>query len=600
MCGIAAVTGPDSHAEVIALVRAMRHRGPDSHGVVSYPFAAMGMSRLKVMDPRALADQPMTRGTNTLVYNGELYNFKELRAELADCGVAFETDGDTEVVLEALRTWGAEQACKRFEGMFAFVYADTVSGAIWFARDRFGIKPLYWRARGGGGIAICSEAKYLASGGEYEPSALAEYFEFGSPISKCVFDNVLELQPGTLMTLRAGSIDQVRFSPEIDFGNQTNLTPADALHKSLEQHLRADRRIALWLSGGFDSAILLATARDIGVETLALTLATGCNDDEVRRARRTADHYGVAHEIVTVDPGHVAAHMAAFTTAMDQPTIDGFNTYLMSRATQLADCAVAISGLGGDEVMGGYGYYRTRPMMNAAASVLRRLPTSVRMPVVRVAAKRMQQSPARFLAMVQAHDVASAHAGARTVFHSAEVQQLIGRDSIAVESTPGLSTRQEFARLDFDRYLRPTLLRDSDVFSMACGVELRVPLLDADFVGSVLQSAEPPTKSVLAQYWNDPYLVDLANAPKLTFSMPWRSWMTAVLEHDKPLLHSDAPWGEHVDADVARQMMSVAVATPHDSPLRLWSFAVLANWIASRERADTSGATGAATCQVAA
>ncbi len=580
MCGIVAATGHGSEAFVQTTVRAMHHRGPDAHGVVATGDTALGMSRLAVMDPNARADQPMRRGDHTVVYNGEVYNFRELRGELVALGVAFETDGDTEVVLQSIRAWGISEACRRFEGMFAFVVFEHSNATITFARDRFGIKPLYWRNRESGGVAICSEARHLSDDRRNAADivALAEFLQFGSPITRCAIRDVIELPAGSIVSIADGSLRHSRFAVAGELGVTADVSAADALRGSLAKHLVADRNIALWLSGGFDSAILLAAARDVGATTIAMTLATGTNHDEVRRAVATARHFEVEHRIIEVTPEVVAAAVPQFTAAMDQPTIDGFNTFLMSRASQAADCAVAISGLGGDEVLGGYGYYRPRPAFDAASVVLRALPRAARKRLVRVIAQRQRMSSARLGAMIEATSLATRHAGSRTLFDHAEVQALVGISAELPTTSESVSERVTLAQLDFDRYLRPTLLRDSDVFSMACGVELRVPMLDAAFVGAVLHAAQPPSKQSLANAWQDDCLRDLAIAKKLTFSMPWDQWLDAVIPDNAALLARDDPWGPQVDASQARVLLERSRSTPFENRLRAWALVVLAQW----------------------
>ena len=587
MCGIAAATGAGADELVASIVEAMHHRGPDARGLTVVGSATIGMTRLAVMDPQRRSDQPMGRGRFSVVFNGELYNHAELRRELEAAGFVFTTCGDTEVLVNALVHWGVIAACQKFSGMFAFVAVDGQTNEVWFARDRFGIKPLYWTLRRGG-IAICSESRHLrssASGG-IDRRALAEFFRFGSPITRSIHQDVFEMEPGTVVALQNGQMRQVRYAPAHDFGDRTDVDPALALRSSIEQHLVADRDVALWLSGGFDSAILLAAARDLGRDVVALTLSTGMNDAELARAAATAKHFGVVHEIVAAGPREVVTAFPEFIDAMDQPSIDGFNTFLMSQATQLRGCAVALSGLGGDEVLGGYGYYRSRPAFDVAAKVTRMLPSALQRSAVDRLARRLHQPPQRLAALLTSHDLESRHAASRTLFGAGEVFKMTGEYCNIAATNDSLSDRLRLARLDFDRYLRPTLLRDADVFSMACSVELRVPMLDPAFVGAVLGATAPPTKIQLADAWDDAYLRELAVAPKLTFSMPWKQWLPGILAKHENRLSAAEPWGCDVDPNVARALFSATQRGEHDSLLRVWAFVVLANWI---ERTNRGG-----------
>ena len=425
MCGIAAATGAGADELVTSMVEAMHHRGPDSRGVTVVGSATIGMTRLAVMDPQPRSDQPMCRGQLSVVFNGELYNHVELRRELEAAGFTFTTCSDTEVLVNALVHWGVVEACRKFSGMFAFVAVDRQTNEVWFARDRFGIKPLYWTLRRGG-IAVCSESRHLRSNaiGGIDRRALAEFFRFGSPITRSIHQDVFEMEPGTAVALQNGQMRQVRFAPALDFGDRTDADPALALRTSIEQHLVADRDVALWLSGGFDSAILLAAARDLGRDVVALTLSTGTNNAELARAAATAKHFGVVHEIVTAGPREVVTAFPDFIDAMDQPSIDGFNTFLMSQATQQRGCAVALSGLGGDEVLGGYGYYRSRRVFDTAAQVTRILPSALERSVVDRLARRLHQPPQRLAALLRSRDPESRHAASRTLFGADEVFKL--------------------------------------------------------------------------------------------------------------------------------------------------------------------------------
>ncbi len=217
-------------------------------------------------------------------------------------------------------------------------------------------------------------------------------------------------------------------------------------------------------------------------------------------------------------------------------------------------------------------------MFDTAARVVRALPGAAKRRVVQHVARKLQQPPQRLAEMIQYDDLAGRHAASRTLFSSDEVFSLMGTGAARGEASPNVSDRIALARLDFDRYLRPTLLRDSDVFSMACSVELRVPMLDPLFVGSVLRAAQPPSKTVLANAWNDSYLRDLAVAPKLTFAMPWTKWIHPILHDQRDRLASTAPWGRLIDANVARSLSAQTLATPHDTLLRVWALVVLANW----------------------
>ena len=370
VCGIVATAGsPESRAD--AIVMALRHRGPDSFGSVSMATCGLAMARLAIMDPDPRADQPMEFAGATLVYNGEIYNFTSLRHHLEQRGHRFITTGDTEVLLHAVVEWGAAGACERLEGMFAFAVWDDRSHSLHLARDSFGIKPLYWLGDGGGLVAA-SEVTPLAAafGLRPRPDAIREFLRFGSPVTDVAYERVAELEPGTILTWHDHTVRVHPFAAPSSNG----ATPAEAACSSIARQLRSDRPTALFLSGGFDSALLAAVAARTGAPVSALTLSTGDNVDDVRLAAETARHYGLVHEVVRVEEADLARSADEFLGALDQPTIDGFNTFLVARAAVDRGFPVALSGLGGDETLGGYGYSRRLRQVRRARRVWDRLP----------------------------------------------------------------------------------------------------------------------------------------------------------------------------------------------------------------------------------
>ena len=235
---------------------------------------------------------------------------------------------------------------------------DEADQSLLLARDRHGIKPLYWRAEARGGLSWSSELTPLLDphGANIDPDAVREFLRFGSPVTQPIAHGVIEIAPGTVMRVARSGIEITSF---IDDDRHDVTSPIDALRESITQHARADRSVALFLSGGFDSAAVLAGLSEAGALPLCLTLRTADNHAEVERARRTARHYGADHEVVAIDETQLDGQIDGFLRAMDQPSVDGFNTYLISEICRSFDCPVALSGLGGDEVLGGYRYYRT-------------------------------------------------------------------------------------------------------------------------------------------------------------------------------------------------------------------------------------------------
>jgi len=573
------------------MMESLRHRGPDAEGIQVFGRCTLAMTRLAILDPTSRANQPMGRGSKRLVYNGELYNFRELRSEMESQGVRFETTGDTEVVLCALERWGVA-ALPRFRGMFALACWDVETEELWLARDRFGIKPLYWRPQSGG-IAVASECRALLGDAplEVSPSAVAEYLQLGSSITAAITRGVFELEPGTVMVWRGARITTARFAGLPDAVDTPEPAGAvAAFAEAVTMHLASDRPVAVFLSGGFDSTTLMSACRGGPRMPLALTIAHEENAEDVARAGRTATHYGASHEVIAVSASEVVASMSKLVAAMDQPSIDGVNTYLVSAAARARGIPVALSGLGGDEVLGGYSYHHTPRARAFASRVWQGMPPLVRPVAGNVIRRRAGVAAERMTAVLSARTPQERFLAFRGLFSETEVHQLVGfipeRSSPRWSPNPALEERRQYAALDFDLYLRPTLLRDSDVMSMANGVEVRVPYLDNRFVAATLGAGHAPSKDEFARALDDPYLATVAAEPKRTFAMPWRTWLPAVVSAYSDILFGQAdPWGGVIDGEKAREILQRPMLPGGMEPLRAWALVVLALWIQEKRGA---------------
>lgn len=579
MCGIVAVTGRDALPTALALQTGIVHRGPDAAGHTDLGECALAMTRLAILDPTPRANQPMESAGRHIVFNGEIYNFRELRHILETEGTVFRTTGDTEVVLESLIRWGPG-ALPKFRGMFALALWDAPRRQLLIARDRFGIKPLYWVARPGG-IAVASETSPLAkqSRAEVAIDGIREFLLTGSPVSRTAYVGIREVEPGTIVTVDAGgAIRASKFEHEPQMPDSQGL--GDAFIGSVEAHLISDRPVAVFLSGGFDSAaVVSAISATSSHMPVGITLATPGNDEDVDRARSTARHYNIEQRVVDVRSEEVVTLADQYLQAMDQPTIDGFNTFLVSQAAASQGFPVALTGVGGDEVLGGYGYYRHLRTVGALSSLWRRIPAGLQNPLLRGATSAMRRDPQQVTPILDAVSLGHRHLAWRTLFQPNEVARLTcgpAPESTLWASDPMRNPNAQLRTFDLQTYLRPTLLRDSDVFSMANGVEIRVPFLDSPFLDQI---GDPIGKARLAKALNDQWLVDAARRRKLTFALPWNRWLSPVLGAHQAALDEEDPWHGLVDPTEARALMAEDKASPVRSPLRSWALVILAEWL---------------------
>ena len=579
MCGIAGVLRGQRHAN--ALLDALSHRGPDSQGSIELGACSLAVTRLAILDRNKRADQPMTYGDATIVLNGEIYNFAELRSELKQYGWSFETSGDTEVLLKSLLQWGTK-ALARAHGMYAFLLWLADRQELWAARDRFGIKPLYWGPVDVDGVAFASEARALTElvGCKVSTRALSEFLHFGSPYSSTVFEAISELSPGSISIWKADhSVEVHAIMP----ARSEERPIGDILASAVRSHLVSDRPVALFLSGGYDSALIASQLTSVSEKPTAFTIDTGRNRDDVSAACRTAKHYGMAHQTVAYTPHQIGAQLQSYIQAMDQPTIDGFNTLLICNAVNAAGYPVALSGLGGDEILGGYGYYKRGGVIDIARRPYLKLGTGARAGVDRVIAARTGRVAPQVASIFKAQTIPERYQAWRSVFTACEVERLTGSRPQAptlIWDDGDEDRRRDQRSLDFDLYLRNTLLRDSDLYSMACGVELRVPLLDGRLVDRTITHLPQLDKSAMAARLNDPYLAKLAARKKMAFRLPWSDWV-AMLGPSTELFAEQDPWGGFVDPHEARRLMGDLVNGPID---RLLALLVLALWLRGLEQ----------------
>jgi asparagine synthase (glutamine-hydrolysing) len=379
VCGISGCyQQPDGPKLVDVMTERIAHRGPDAQGIWNHEndrvSIQLGHRRLSIIDLSAAADQPLSKGGLTLAYNGELYNYKELRAELASRGISFVTSSDTEVVLEAWRCWGPA-ALSRFRGMFAFALADTKTGELILARDPLGIKPLFYRRRGAG-VLFASELKALVSavGSELriEPGALvASMLYYWVPEQFCAIEGVRKLPAGSWARFTPDGrehlehywqVADVAREAEASRGHSAAPDLGRVIEESVAAHLVADVPVSSFLSGGLDSSIVTVLAHRAAQEIDAYTITFRPEDqrreampDDAVYARKVAARYGVKLHEIELSPD-IVDMLPRMVDALDEPIGDAaaINTVLMCEAARARGVKVILSGMGADELFGGY------------------------------------------------------------------------------------------------------------------------------------------------------------------------------------------------------------------------------------------------------
>jgi len=633
MCGICGVIGFENLNDSESLVRrmnaAMVHRGPDAEGLLVAPRAVLGMRRLSIIDLPG-GGQPVWNETGTLaiVFNGEIYNFRELRAELETLGHKFQTHSDTETIVHAYESWGAD-CVSRLRGMFTFAIAEMPSGRsgevakVFLARDRFGIKPLYF-AIADGKLVFASEVRALLASGliarKISPAAVASYVLFGAVGEPTTLvEGVSSLPPGHSMLIDTKSPSAATPKPYWNLaaaksdepspnGNAANAPKQlrTLLEDAVQKHLIADVPIGVFLSSGIDSTALtaLASQQRSGLHTFTLIFPER-EFSEAEIARRTAKRFGTTHQELMIDGEEMLARMDEAIAGFDQPSMDGINTYFVSWAARQAGLKVALSGLGSDEVFGGYSTFRTAPQLARLAKWAQAAPASLRRataPAVQALGQKFSPGDAGRKAASAWSDPAffpDAYFLSRTLFPPEQAMALLSQgpetwrtagwsrwlEQISNEAA-GLAGASKTSWLELRSYMVNVLLRDTDAMSMHHSLEVRVPFLDHPVVefalslsDSAKRHAERP-KALLVAALADLLPEEVVNQNKRTFTLPWETWLRGPLR-DR-VAASFANWSPSLDPLIPQESAAtvwsdfLAQKTTWSRP---WSLYVLNEWV---------------------
>jgi asparagine synthase (glutamine-hydrolysing) len=560
MCGIAGVFAyaqdarPARRGELVAIRDAMAARGPDGTGEWFSDDGRVGFGhrRLSIIDLRAIADQPMRlAGTGLcIVFNGEIYNYKTLKAELEAEGAVFATNSDTEVLLHLYARYGRAML-GRLRGMYALAIHDPAKGGMFLARDPFGIKPLYL-ADDGKVLRFASQVKALlaadAPDTTPDPAGHAGFFVWGHvPDPHTLYRGIRALPAGTSIWVDAKGAS--RPEPFFDLvaalrgiGDAGDLR--DAVVDTLRHHMIADVKVGVFLSAGIDSTVLAGIAAEtdpgqLDTVTLGFDAYRGTENDETVLAEEFAAARGTHHRTLWIGRDAFAAERANLFAAMDQPTVDGINTYFVAQAAKRAGLKVALSGLGGDEIFAGYPGFAQIPRLVARAAPFGALGGAFRALTQPWIGNFTSPKYAGLL------EYGSSYPGAyllRRALHMPwEIEGLIGaklaREGLDALDLPrkldtGLDLlatgRLKVSALEIANYMRDRLLRDSDWAGMAHSIEIRVPFVDPVFLARVapaLSREDAPGKHALGATPRPALPPAILDRPKTGFVVPVREWL---------------------------------------------------------------------------
>jgi asparagine synthase (glutamine-hydrolysing) len=615
MCGICGVyqdfAGDPAVLQTAAerMTACLVHRGPDDGGVWvdAGGRAALGNRRLAIIDLSPAGHQPMVASAEDVVltYNGEIYNFQELREDLVAAGYPFRGRSDTEVILALYLREGVEM-CRRLRGMFALAIWDGRTRRLVLARDRLGIKPLYY-AMQGGRCVFAQEIRAIRTSGLLSlppnPVALAAFLRLGSvPAPMTAFAGVEELPPAHALIIREGRTTLERYwdlsVPRAERGDADLAAHEirERLRSAVATHLVSDVPLGVFLSGGVDSAAIVALMREAGhdrIRTFSITFPER-EFDEGADAARLAAHYQTDHTACEVCGEDLVSDLDRIIAAMDQPTVDGINTYYVSRVTRRSGTIVALSGLGGDELFCGYPSFRLAPRVLAWQRAAGRIGPARPVLAAALAAIPSPRSAKLRESLGMPPTIQSAYLTVRSLMSREETVDVLASGPVldaarrfdaaaalgALAQEPPADPIAATGVLELRGYMHNQLLRDTDVMSMAHSLEVRVPFLDHPLVeyaaglpGHLRGNSHAP--KWLLRKALEGLVPSTTTTVKRGFTFPLSRWLSGPLRpRVRDALYDGA--GMFDARGVARLQARVDRGRSHWS--RLWALVVLALW----------------------
>lgn len=578
MCGIAGLIDftcgklPDPPENTLAtMLDHLRHRGPDDRGEERLepnggPTVYLGHQRLSIIDLSPKGHQPMANDSRTvwISTNSEIYNFKELRSELDAKGYRFHSNSDTEVLLKAYEEWGVD-CLEKLRGMFAFGIWDSRKNILFLARDRLGVKPLYYFSSPDC-FLFASEVRALAATGIPETSisqtGLFNYLSFGSLSGpETIWNSINELLPAHYLLISSNSITEKKYwdplQPVSNNAGSYEERVASTLKESVNLRQVSDVSLGAFLSGGIDSSAVVSLmdhGTDQAVETLSVIFREQ-EFDESRYSNMVAKQMATKHHTLELRESDLINSLSQAIGSMDQPTVDGINTYLVSKCAREAGWKVALSGIGGDELFGGYESFRLIPKLLGVEKFLSTLPVSWSRTMGNLLKRTL---PASDQNTKLGHFISGQNSGSHIYFllralfcedqvtglfadknlADRQIQEHLVQTHLRIDSLKHVHPLKQISYLELTHYLPNTLLRDTDMMSMAHGLEVRVPFIDHQLVELMfsvpakIQFARPPVKSLLTRSLTNKLPSQLVNRKKMGFTLPFENWMRKDLKQE--------------------------------------------------------------------
>lgn len=621
MCGINGIIGfsdvNEVSAKLVLMNKTLQHRGPDDNGTWVSKECAFGQQRLSIIDLSSAGHQPMLSQDEryVIVFNGEIYNFLEVKNKLIN-DYNFKTKTDTEVILAAFIKWG-KKCVDELNGMFAFAIWDTLQKELFIARDRLGVKPLYYVFENNS-FAFSSEIRPLIKAGfapkKIDYNSLIDYLQYQTVHApNTILQNVKMLMPGCTLVLKNNTIAIEQYW-DISSKINTNLSANKSYTEicadvnklftdSVQSRLIADVPFGAFLSGGIDSSAVVGVMSKLSnqkVKTFTITFDES-EFSEAKYAQKIADKFNTEHHEIKLQASDFLQEIPSALKAMDHPSGDGPNTYIVSQATKNAGITMALSGIGGDELFAGYDVFK-RSLSLLNNNWVNSFPAFAKQAAAQIMMKfkpGVASNKFNYLLNLPNWKIKNTFPFARTVMLDHQLNFILEKQQTnfdnkvvnIIKSIPELTTHllSTVSVAEITTYMQNVLLRDTDQMSMAHALEIREPFLDYNLVEYVLSVTDkikyPVTpKKLFVDSMGDLLPQDIVNRKKMGFTLPWKHWMTNELrnfcEERIVSLSKREYFNEKNLLDFWNQFLQ---NHPSVTWSRIWYLVVLENWMQQHE-----------------
>lgn len=553
MCGISGSIGYKQNF-ISDMNEALNHRGPDDNGFFSEKSIQLGQTRLSILDLTKKGHQPMHNEDKSIwiTYNGEIYNFQEIRKRLISTGHKFLSNTDTEVVIHAYEQFGTD-CIKYFNGMFAFAIWDKNKNHLFAARDRLGIKPfIYYHNKDK--FIFSSELKAILATNhankKFNKRAIYDFFSYGSVYAPhTLIEKVYQLLPGHYLVFKNNGLKIDRYwKPSKNLSKEKEKIQLKKIRKLLEKSVKSrlisDVPLGAFLSGGIDSSAIVALMQKNSKKQVK-TFSVVFNEkdyDESEFSDKIANKFNTDHKQILLKEKEVLEQMPKIFDSMDQPSVDGFNTYIISQAVKKAGLTVALSGLGGDELFAGYPLFKNLPRLNKLRKVFSIIPSKIRKSIFNNFLQKAEnrRNLKTYAALLHCRNLTDLQSLQRKVFLDFEIKKIVEGNLHTKTQIKNYYLQNPInilSKLELSTYLQNTLLHDTDRMSMAHALEVRVPFLDHELVDYVLSI---PGKRKVSKDYPKVLLLkavkqllprEVYKRKKQGFVFPWDKWLRNELKN---------------------------------------------------------------------